>query len=127
MPIFFTPGSYPIEDYPGAAQQIARNIYGMADLRVPIVAVISEGGSGGAGGHWACRQAPHASPWLLFRYFTGRRRRHRGHVKGGNRATPELIEHCAQNSGTSPRRTICVLLYRSHRAGAAAWGQAVAF
>ena len=25
----FTPGSYPIEDYPGAAQQIARNIYSM--------------------------------------------------------------------------------------------------
>ena len=44
----FTPGSYPIEDYPGAAQQIARNIYSMAGLRVPVIAVISEGGSGGA-------------------------------------------------------------------------------
>ena len=44
----FTPGSYPIEDNPGAAQQIARNIYSMAGLRVPIIAVISEGGSGGA-------------------------------------------------------------------------------
>ena len=44
----FTPGSYPIEDYPGAAQQIARNIYCMAGLRVPVIAVISEGGSGGA-------------------------------------------------------------------------------
>ncbi|MCI7568421.1 MAG: acetyl-CoA carboxylase carboxyl transferase subunit alpha/beta, partial [Desulfovibrio sp.] len=44
----FTPGSYPLEDYPGAAQQIARNIYCMAGLRVPVVAVISEGGSGGA-------------------------------------------------------------------------------
>ena len=44
----FTPGSYPLEDYPGAAQQIARNIYSMAGLRVPVVTVISEGGSGGA-------------------------------------------------------------------------------
>jgi acetyl-CoA carboxylase carboxyl transferase subunit beta len=44
----FTPGSYPIEDTPGAAQQIAANIYGMASLRVPVIAVISEGGSGGA-------------------------------------------------------------------------------
>ncbi len=44
----FTPGSYPIEDYPGAAQQIAKNIYEMGQINVPIVAVISEGGSGGA-------------------------------------------------------------------------------
>ncbi|CAG36542.1 carboxyl transferase domain-containing protein [Desulfotalea psychrophila] len=44
----FTPGSYPVEEYPGAAQQIARNIYAMAKLRVPMVSIISEGGSGGA-------------------------------------------------------------------------------
>ncbi|WP_432737611.1 acetyl-CoA carboxylase carboxyl transferase subunit alpha/beta [Maridesulfovibrio sp. FT414] len=44
----FTPGSYPVEDYPGAAQQIARNIYEMARIDVPIVSIISEGGSGGA-------------------------------------------------------------------------------
>ncbi|MCF8056832.1 MAG: acetyl-CoA carboxylase carboxyl transferase subunit alpha/beta [Desulfocapsa sp.] len=44
----FTPGSFPIEEYPGAAQQIARNIYTMTKLRVPIVSLISEGGSGGA-------------------------------------------------------------------------------
>ncbi|MBU0675556.1 MAG: acetyl-CoA carboxylase carboxyl transferase subunit alpha/beta [Proteobacteria bacterium] len=44
----FTPGSFPIEDYPGAGQQIARNLYVMAKLRVPMVSVISEGGSGGA-------------------------------------------------------------------------------
>jgi len=44
----FTPGAYPVEDYPGAAQQIARNIYQMAGLTVPIVSFISEGGSGGA-------------------------------------------------------------------------------
>ncbi|MDA8162797.1 MAG: acetyl-CoA carboxylase carboxyl transferase subunit alpha/beta [Desulfobacteraceae bacterium] len=44
----FTPGSFPVEDYPGAAQQIARNLYAMARLRVPMVSFISEGGSGGA-------------------------------------------------------------------------------
>ncbi len=44
----FTPGAYPIEDYPGAAQQIARNLYYMAKLKVPTVSFISEGGSGGA-------------------------------------------------------------------------------
>ena len=44
----FTPGSFPVEDYPGAAQQIARNLYAMAKLRVPLISVISEGGSGGA-------------------------------------------------------------------------------
>ncbi len=44
----FTPGSFPVEEYPGAAQQIARNIYAMSKLRVPMVSLISEGGSGGA-------------------------------------------------------------------------------
>ena len=44
----FTPGSFPTEDTPGAAQQIAKNIYEMSNLRVPVLAVISEGGSGGA-------------------------------------------------------------------------------
>lgn len=44
----FTPGSFPIEEYPGAAQQIARNIYAMTKLRVPLISMISEGGSGGA-------------------------------------------------------------------------------
>ncbi len=44
----FTPGSFPVEDYPGAAQQIARNLYTMARLRVPMISVTSEGGSGGA-------------------------------------------------------------------------------
>ncbi|MBU0945367.1 MAG: acetyl-CoA carboxylase carboxyl transferase subunit alpha/beta [Proteobacteria bacterium] len=44
----FTPGSFPVEEYPGAAQQIARNIYSMTKLRVPLISMISEGGSGGA-------------------------------------------------------------------------------
>ncbi|MBU0485267.1 MAG: acetyl-CoA carboxylase carboxyl transferase subunit alpha/beta [Proteobacteria bacterium] len=51
IPIHFyicTPGSYPVEDYPGAAQQIARNLYVMTKLRVPMISITSEGGSGGA-------------------------------------------------------------------------------
>jgi len=44
----FTPGAFPVEDYPGAAQQIARNLYAMTKLRVPFISIISEGGSGGA-------------------------------------------------------------------------------
>lgn len=44
----FTPGAFPVEDYPGAGQQIARNLYLMTKLRVPMVSIISEGGSGGA-------------------------------------------------------------------------------
>ncbi len=44
----FTPGAFPIEDPPGAAQQIARNIYTLAKIRVPVISMISEGGSGGA-------------------------------------------------------------------------------
>jgi acetyl-CoA carboxylase carboxyl transferase subunit beta len=44
----FTPGSFPVEEYPGAAQQIARNLYALTKLRVPMISVISEGGSGGA-------------------------------------------------------------------------------
>ncbi len=44
----FTPGSYPVEEYPGAAQQIARNLYAMTKLGVPMISIISEGGSGGA-------------------------------------------------------------------------------
>lgn len=44
----FTPGAFPVEDYPGAAQQIARNLYVMAKLKVPLIAITSEGGSGGA-------------------------------------------------------------------------------
>ena len=44
----FTPGAFPVEEFPGAAQQIARNLYEMGGLRVPVVSVISEGGSGGA-------------------------------------------------------------------------------
>ncbi len=91
----FTPGSYPVEDYPGAAQQIARNIYVMARLRVPMVSFISEGGSGGA-------EAIGLSDFRLM----GSRGYYsvispegaaaiEGKIREGEKVPKDLIEHCA--------------------------------
>ena len=93
----FTPGSYPVEDYPGAAQQIARNIYGMAGIRVPIIAVVSEGGSGGA------EAIGLADKRLMFShgYYSvispEGAAAIEGRLRGDERASPELIESCAQH------------------------------
>ena len=92
----FTPGSYPIEDYPGAAQQIARNIYGMAGFPVPIISVFSEGGSGGAEaiGLADCRLM------LSHGYYSvispEGAAAIEGRLRDGMRASPELVERCAQ-------------------------------
>lgn len=94
-----TPGSYPIEDYPGAAQQIARNLYEMASLRVPVIAVFSEGGSGGA------EAVGLADRRLMFShgYYSvispEGAAAIEGRLRGGDRATPELVEKCAAQLG----------------------------
>lgn len=94
-----TPGSYPIEDYPGAAQQIARNLYEMAALRVPVIAVFSEGGSGGA------EAVGLADRRLMFShgYYSvispEGAAAIEGRVRGKERATPELVEKCATQLG----------------------------
>ena len=44
----FTPWACPVEEGFGAGQQIARNIYTMTKLRVPMISMISEGGGSGA-------------------------------------------------------------------------------
>ncbi|MFW2364871.1 MAG: acetyl-CoA carboxylase carboxyl transferase subunit alpha/beta [Desulforhopalus sp.] len=44
----FSPGARPMEEDLGAAQQIARNIYCMTKLRVPMISLISMGGAEGA-------------------------------------------------------------------------------
>ena len=93
----FTPGSFPIEDYPGAAQQIARNIYGMAGLRVPIVAVISEGGSGGAEAIGLADKRLMLSHGYYSVISPEGAAAIEGRLEAGQRATPELIEHCAEN------------------------------
>lgn len=92
----FTPGSFPIEDYPGAAQQIARNIYGMADLRVPIIACISEGGSGGAEAIGLADRRLMLSHGYYSVISPEGAAAIEGHIKPGERATPELIEQCAE-------------------------------
>ncbi|WP_419787996.1 carboxyl transferase domain-containing protein [Pseudodesulfovibrio sp.] len=90
-----TPGSYPIEDFPGAAQQIAENIYEMAGLDVPIIAVFSEGGSGGA------EAIGMADKRLMFShgYYSvispEGAAAIEGRIKGSERAPAELIESCA--------------------------------
>ena len=91
----FTPGAFPVEDTPGAAQQIAANLYGMSSLRVPMVAVISEGGSGGA------EAIALADKRLMFShgYYSvispEGAAAIEGHVRVGERASPELVERCA--------------------------------
>ncbi len=92
----FTPGSYPVEDYPGAAQQIARNIYGMAKLRVPVVAIISEGGSGGAEAIGLADKRLMLSHGYYSVISPEGAAAIEGRIKAGQRATPELIEYCAE-------------------------------
>ncbi len=91
----FTPGSYPVEEYPGAAQQIARNIYAMTKLRVPMISMISEGGSGGA-------EAIGLSDYRLMTshgYYSvispEGAAAIEGKVKEGEKVPKELIEVCA--------------------------------
>ncbi|PIE56868.1 MAG: acetyl-CoA carboxylase carboxyl transferase subunit alpha/beta [Desulfobulbus propionicus] len=95
----FTPGSYPVEEYPGAAQQIARNIYALTKLRVPTISVISEGGSGGA-------EAIGLSDFrLMFShgYYSvispEGAAAIEGRVREGSKVPLELIEHCAAQLG----------------------------
>jgi acetyl-CoA carboxylase carboxyl transferase subunit beta len=93
----FTPGSFPVEDYPGAAQQIAKNIYNMAGLRVPVIAVISEGGSGGAEAIGLADRRLMLSHGYYSVISPEGAAAIEGRLKNGARATPELIEHCAAN------------------------------
>ena len=92
----FTPGSYPIEDYPGAAQQIAKNLYEMAGLRVPIISVTSEGGSGGAEAIGLADTRLMLSHGYYSVISPEGAAAIEGRLRDGKRATPSLIEKCAQ-------------------------------
>lgn len=92
----FTPGSYPIEDYPGAAQQIAKNLYEMAGLKVPIVAVFSEGGSGGAEAIGLADTRIMMSHGYYSVISPEGAAAIEGRLRGGQRADARLIEHCAE-------------------------------
>lgn len=91
----FTPGSYPVEDYPGAAQQIAHNLLSMAGLRVPIISVFSEGGSGGAEAIGLADTRMMLSHGYYSVISPEGAAAIEGRLRDGKRATPELIEQCA--------------------------------
>ncbi len=93
----FTPGSYPIEDYPGAAQMIARNIYTMAGIRVPIISIISEGGSGGAEAIGLADRRLMLSNGYYSVISPEGAAAIEGRCKGGERPPQELVEKCAFN------------------------------
>ncbi|NDV18734.1 acetyl-CoA carboxylase carboxyl transferase subunit alpha/beta [Pseudodesulfovibrio sp. JC047] len=91
----FTPGAYPVEDWPGAAQQIAKNLYELAALKVPVISVFSEGGSGGAEAiGLADRRIMLSHGYYSVISPEGAAAIEAG-LRGGTRATPELIEKCA--------------------------------
>jgi acetyl-CoA carboxylase carboxyl transferase subunit beta len=92
----FTPGAYPVEDYPGAAQQIARNLYEMGGLRVPIVTVFSEGGSGGAEAIGLADTRLMLSHGYYSVISPEGAAAIEGRLREGMRAAPELIEKCAR-------------------------------
>lgn len=92
----FTPGAFPVEDYPGAAQQIAKNLYEMGGVSVPFIAVFSEGGSGGAEAIGLADDRM----MLTHGYYSvispeGAAAIESG-IRQGERAPPELIEECAR-------------------------------
>lgn len=91
----FTPGAFPVEDYPGAAQQIARNLYEMAAIRVPVIACFSEGGSGGA----EAIALADTRLMLSHGYYSVISPEGAGAIESGirqgQRAPAELIEECA--------------------------------
>ena len=92
----FTPGAFPIEDYPGAAQQIARNLYAMTKLKVPMVSFISEGGSGGAEAVGLSDFRLMASHGYYSVISPEGAAAIEGKIKEGEKVPKELIEHCAK-------------------------------
>ena len=92
----FTPGAFPIEDYPGAAQQIARNLYAMTKLKVPMVSFISEGGSGGAEAIGLADFRLMASHGYYSVISPEGAAAIEGKIREGEKVPRELIEHCAK-------------------------------
>ncbi len=93
----FTPGAFPVEDYPGAAQQIARNLYALAKLRVPTVSVISEGGSGGAEAVGLTDMRLMFSHGYYSVISPEGAAAIEGKIREGEKLPAELVESCAQN------------------------------
>ena len=91
-----TPGAFPVEDFPGAAQQIARNIYEMAGLRVPVIAVFSEGGSGGAEAIGLADVRLMLSHGYYSVISPEGAAAIEGRARQGQKASSELVENCAR-------------------------------
>ncbi len=91
----FTPGSYPVEEGSGAAQQIARNIYAMTKLRVPMISMISEGGSGGAEAIGLSDYRMMASHGYYSVISPEGAAAIEGKIREGSKVPKELIEVCA--------------------------------
>jgi len=91
----FTPGSYPVEEGSGAAQQIARNIYAMTKLRVPMISMISEGGSGGAEAIGLADYRMMASHGYYSVISPEGAAAIEGKIREGSKVPKELIEVCA--------------------------------
>lgn len=93
----FTPGAFPIEDYPGAAQAIARNLYEMAMLRTPVISFTSEGGSGGAEALGLSDIRLMGSRGYYSVISPEGAAAIEGKLREGEKVPKELIEHCAEN------------------------------
>ncbi|HID98155.1 MAG TPA: acetyl-CoA carboxylase carboxyl transferase subunit alpha/beta [Thermodesulfobacteriaceae bacterium] len=91
----FTPGAFPIEDSPGAAQQIARNLYAMAGLEVPMISFISEGGSGGAEAMGLSDIRLMASKGYYSVISPEGAAAIEGKIREGEKVPKDLIDHCA--------------------------------
>lgn len=91
----FTPGSYPVEEGSGAAQQIARNIYAMTKLKVPMISLISEGGSEGAEAIGLSDYRIMASHGYYSAISPEGAAAIEGKIQEGTKVPQELIEVCA--------------------------------
>jgi len=112
----FTPGSYPVEEGSGAAQQIARNIYAMTKLRVPMISMISEGGSGGAEAIGLSDYRIMASHGYYSVISPEGAAAIEGKIREGSKVPKELIEVCADRlkltaKDNLERRTIDRIIY----------------
>ena len=101
-----TPGAYPIEDYPGSAQQIARNLYEMTKLKVPIISVISEGGSGGAEAIGLSDMRLMLSHGYYSVISPEGAAAIEGKIAEGKKAPKELIDFCAEQLRISARDSL---------------------
>lgn len=112
----FTPGSYPLEEGSGAAQQIARNIYAMTKLRVPMISMISEGGSGGAEAIGLSDYRIMASHGYYSVISPEGAAAIEGKIREGSKVPKELIEVCADRlkltaKDNLEKRTIDRIIY----------------